>query len=587
MRSSRWGARLCAAFLSLSPLLLPPRVVAHPMGNFSINHYAAIRIGEQQIELRYVIDMAEIPTFQEMQQGGFQAEARDPRVKAYVTARAAAFARGLQLMLGGTALHLRIASESVIFPPGAGNLPTMRMSFLYSAPIPANADCTSCNLVYRDSNFAERAGWKEIIATSGAGVSMSSSSVPARDRSAELANYSTDLLNSPPQDLNAHIIFQRERPAEARSEPSTNIGAIAGHSLTPPVSQTKNPETPAASAPPPAAHSNTPRNAFTELMTERHMSLSFMLLAAFIAAGLGALHALEPGHGKTIVAAYLVGSKGTARNAFQLGLIVTASHTAGVYLLGAITMYAQKYILPERLYPFLAILSGVIIAGMGLYLVLQRFLPGAVAHSHSHTHGGHHHSHGGISHTHGDVPHSHGGISHSHDNVQHSHGDVSHSHGEVSHSHDDVSHTHGDVSHSHDDASHSHQHEGGHSHHHEHPTTNLDPRGVSARQLLLLGITGGMIPCPAALVVLLTAAALGRVGFGLFLIVCFSVGLAAVLIAMGLMAIYAGRLIANLPVEGPLIQRWLPMASAVMITVIGCVIAFRGLMTSSILQGKF
>jgi ABC-type nickel/cobalt efflux system permease component RcnA len=251
-------------------------------------------------------------------------------------------------------------------------------------------------------------------------------------------------------------------------------------------------------------------------MTERQMSLGFMLLAAFIAAGLGALHALEPGHGKTIVAAYLVGSRGTARNAFQLGLIVTGSHTAGVYLLGAITMYAQKYILPERIYPVLAILSGVVIAGMGLYLVLQRFLPSAVAHSHSHSHGG---------------------------------------------------------------IAHSHHHDGGHGHHHE-------PRGVSARQLLLLGITGGMIPCPAALVVLLTATALGRVGFGLFLIVCFSVGLATVLIVMGLMAIYAGRLIKHLPVEGPLIQRWLPMASAVMITVIGCVIAIRGLITSSILQGK-
>jgi ABC-type nickel/cobalt efflux system permease component RcnA len=186
--------------------------------------------------------------------------------------------------------------------------------------------------------------------------------------------------------------------------------------------------------------------------------------------------------------------------------------------------------LPERIYPVLAILSGVVIAGMGVYLVLQRFLPSAVAHSHSHshTHRGHHHSHGGVSHSH-------------------------------------------------------HDH---HDHHHEHAPANLDPRGVSARQLLLLGITGGMIPCPAALVVLLTATALGRVGFGLFLIVCFSVGLAAVLIVMGLMAIYAGRLIKHLPVEGPLIQRWLPMASAVMITVIGCVIAIRGLMTSSILQGK-
>ena len=322
------------------------------------------------------------------------------------------------------------------------------MSFLYNAPISANADCTPCDLVYRDLNFAERAGWKEIIATAGPGVSISGSSVPAQDRSQELANYSTDLLNSPPQDLNARVSFSREPPVEARSERRAKIGAGT------PTAPSKNLETPAASAPPSVTRSNTPRNAFTELMTERQMSLSFMLLAAFIAAGLGALHALEPGHGKTIVAAYLVGSRGTARNAFQLGLIVTASHTAGVYLLGAITMYAQKYILPERIYPVLAMLSGVVIAGMGLYLVLQGFLPSAIAQQHSHIHGGHHHSHGGVSHSHGDIAHS-------------------------------------------------HHYEGGHSHHHEHPPANLDTRGVSARQLFLLGITGGMIPCPAALVVLL------------------------------------------------------------------------------------
>ena len=113
------GEDFFALRFSMSALLLSPRVMAHPMGNFSINHYAALRIDEQQIELRYVIDMAEIPTFQEIQQGGFPAEARDQRVNTYVAARAAAFARGLQLMLGGTVLHLRMASESVIFPPGA------------------------------------------------------------------------------------------------------------------------------------------------------------------------------------------------------------------------------------------------------------------------------------------------------------------------------------------------------------------------------------------------------------------------------------------------------------------------------------
>ncbi|HEX4750460.1 MAG TPA: sulfite exporter TauE/SafE family protein [Bryobacteraceae bacterium] len=544
-RAPFWCAFLCA-----SALLLTPRTDAHPMGNFSINHYAAIHIGQQQVDLRYVIDMAEIPTFQEMQQGAFPADAQNPRVNAYVASRGVQFARGLQLMLDGRLLHLQVGSETAVFPPGAGNLPTFRMSFLYRANIPPQVDCERCELTYRDSNFDGRAGWKEIIATVGDEVSIDKSSVPAQDRSAELANYSPDLLNSPPQDLEARVTFTRELTAFAvpntrNAKPRPSVGQSVNQPVSDIAQTAPTPKDPPVSAP----RSNTPRNAFTELMNQRQISFGFMLVAAFIAAGLGALHALEPGHGKTIVAAYLVGSRGTVRHAFLLGFIVTASHTAGVYVLGAITLYAQKYILPEQIYPFLAVLSGLIIAGMGLYLVLQRSRSGGSAQLHSHSHDGHRHSHGLFGHSH---EHSHG---HSHDHAR--------------------EHTHGDVMHS-------------HHHHGEH--NDIQPaarkRGVSARQLLLLGITGGMVPCPAALVVLLSAAALGRVGFGLFLIVCFSVGLAAVLIIMGLVAIYAGRLMSRLPTEGPLIQRWLPIGSAVMITVIGCAIAIRSLIASGVLQGR-
>jgi ABC-type nickel/cobalt efflux system permease component RcnA len=107
---------------------------------------------------------------------------------------------------------------------------------------------------------------------------------------------------------------------------------------------------------------------------------------------------------------------------------------------------------------------------------------------------------------------------------------------------------------------------------------------LPARQLLVLGITGGIVPCPAALVVLLSALALHRLLFGLFLIVAFSVGLAVVLIAMGMTAVYAGRLMSQFRTEGPLIQRWLPLTSAAMISVLGCVIAVRGLMAAGIVQ---
>src|ERR1700730_9543986 len=109
----------------------------------------------------------------------------------------------------------------------------------------------------------------------------------------------------------------------------------------------------------------TPRSKFTELVSARNMSFWFLFSAALIAAGLGALHALEPGHGKTIVAAYLVGTRGTSRHAVLLGLIVTAAHTAGVYLLGGITLYASRWIVPDLLYPWLGLMSGVMMTLLG------------------------------------------------------------------------------------------------------------------------------------------------------------------------------------------------------------------------------
>ena len=301
----------------------------------------------------------------------------------------------------------------------------------------------------------------------------------------------------------------------------------------------------------------TPQSQFTELMTTRQAGLWFLVVAAFIAAGLGALHALEPGHGKTIVAAYLVGSKGTAYHAFLLGMIVTISHTAGVYALGALTLYASRYIVPEQLYPWLGAASGLIIAALGSYLFLRRYADHEVGHSHGP--GGHHHNH----------PHT-----HDHEEVhEHLHADhvPVHSHGAQSHDH----HHDSPGDHGHHDESHGHVH----AHHHHEISSD-----VSYRQLLALGITGGIVPCPAALVVLLSAVALHRIAFGLFLIVAFSVGLAAVLIGVGLLIVYARRFMTGLRTEGLLFTRWLPLTSAAVITVLGLAIAARSLITAGILQ---
>ncbi|WP_051978506.1 nickel/cobalt transporter [Edaphobacter aggregans] len=465
--------------------------LAHPMGNFSISHYAGIRIESGEVEIRYLIDMAEIPTFQEIQHSGITARSDDPNLTNYLAIRAREFGNGLKLSINGQSLRLRPVSQQVIFPPGAGNLPTMKLGFVFRAKMPEDCMTENCQLDYQDVNLADRAGWKEITVSHAQEVTLTSSTVPDHDRSGQLSNYPTDLLNSPPQDLQAKIVFAANHAKALPSSPlragTTKASSNSFHERRFEKDKTGVVPTaaPSAATLPGAAAPNieikpnqqsTPRNAFTEIMGTQHIGLEMALLAALIAAGLGALHALEPGHGKTIVAAYLVGGRGTARDAFLLGTMVTISHTAGVYLLGAVTLYAQKYILPEKLYPLMGVLSGILIAGMGLYLFLQRYAGPEFAHSHSHSHG-----------------------------------------------------------------------PGGH--YHRRPTVEQglgkpDDR-ISARQLLILGITGGMVPCPAALVVLLSALALHRVAFGLFLIVAFSIGLAAVLIGMGLAAVYAGRLVSR------------------------------------------
>jgi ABC-type nickel/cobalt efflux system permease component RcnA len=545
----------CLALIVLC-LLHGQRSFAHPMGNFSVNHYSKISVEREGIKVSYIIDLAEIPTYQELQQGNVTANVGDPAVTRFVELRGAELGRGLSLLIDGKRLPLRLVSSQVIFPAGAGGLPTMKMGFVYRADYPrveGTADPSTTlrsgrddkgeggafskdrlvaeragSLQYSDNNYPGHAGWKEIVADT---PGLISSSAPQTDRSAGLTNYPTDLLNSPPQDLSAVIHFRypvmgtsvaatiphssnevSSRPKRSAVEgPAVHTARTRAKRVAPDASTpalVTNPETLHLQA----NHQGTPRSAFTELITTRSLSLWFLITAAFIAFGLGALHALEPGHGKTIVAAYLVGSRGTARHALLLGLIVTASHTAGVFALGAITLYASRYIVPEQLYPWLGVFSGLTIAGLGGYMFLRRW--SGLDLDHSHTSG------------------------------------QLHSHWFSSRERSDVA--------------------------------PAPAKSVSLYQLFALGITGGIIPCPAALVVLLSAFALHRIGLGFFLIIAFSLGLAAVLIGFGMLMVYGRRFMARLQVNGPFTTRWLPVASAAFMTVLGAGIAVRAFLTSSV-----
>ena len=295
-------------------------------------------------------------------------------------------------------------------------------------------------------------------------------------------------------------------------------------------------------------------DALSDMLRSEELSLGLILAALALALFLGAAHGLEPGHGKTIVAAYLVGARGTVSNALFLGGVVTLTHTFSVILLGLVALFASQYVLPEQIFPYLGTASGLLIMGLGTWLLVNHLRGRGYGFGHSH--GRHHHGH---SHTH-EKEHHH---DHSHEEEHHDH-----PHGEHHHGHD---HTHEEEHH------HAHSHEEEH-HGHSHEI----PNKVTLGSLLTLGISGGIVPCPGALVILLLAVALHRIAFGLLLLVAFSVGLAAILIAIGVLIVKARPLVERFSGDGRWIQR-LPIASAVVIIVVGCVITFRTLMHSGVI----
>src|SRR5208282_3294355 len=529
MRNDNDNRRRPGIVLFLSVLILSSAAaVAHPMGNFSVNHYSKIKIGQQSIEIRYLIDMAEIPSFQEIRQFDITPKVDDPSASRYLDSQEQLLKAGISLESDSQSVRLDTISRQVAFADGAGGLPTMKIGFVFRGKLddPAGAH----RLSYFDNNFPGRAGWKEVV-VQGDGVTILSSSAPGTDRSQELTNSSSDVLNSPPQQVSALVVFRTslsepERSAAAAviatsSNRTTPRGINAAHraSAPPPPRQrqrlssgaitsgaitrgatTSSDLSDAQSSPgdiaastvallPLARAQNTPRSRFTELIsTQGKLSFWVLFSAALIAAGLGALHALEPGHGKTIVAAYLVGSRGTARHAVLLGIVVTAAHTAGVYLLGAVTLYASRYIVPEQLYPWLGTISGLSVAGLGAFIFLRHWTGETGDHSHA---PGEQHSHWFLSMFKRVVP-----------TVRADRSAISAN------------------------------------------SKSID-RTLSVRELCMLGVTGGIVPCPAALVVLVSAFSLHRIGFGLFLITAFSLGLAAVLVTVGLTMVYAKRVVAS------------------------------------------
>ena len=473
---------------------------AHPLGNFTVNHESRVEASGGQIYVRYILDLAEIPTLREADSitaaGG---------LPGWGAARAKGLAAELVLTADGKNAPLAVRSQTASRRPGAGGLTTLRLAVWYQASgLPTSG---TPRIEFKDTSFAGRLGWQEVTARGTSGASLAGSTVPVKDRSDELRTYPRDLVTTPPTittasfnwtagsgpGLVADLISQPERavPANTDAGPSSFLG---------------------------------------RLLLDRELTLPVVLVALLVAMGWGALHAVGPGHGKSMIAAYLVGTRGTVRHAVLLGVFVTLTHTISVFALGFVTLLLSEWILPERLYPWLDLAAALTVVGVGVMVVRSRLgtwrasrTPAAV-HTHSHDH---------------DHAHDHG---HSHD-----HGDGHHHH--------------------HDEHDHGHDHgPGGHTH--------LPPDDLSVRRLAAVGLGAGLVPCPSALVLLLGAISLHRIGYGIALVVAFSFGLAALVTAIGILVLYGRRLLDRIP-SRPRALTALPVVSAFAIIAVGVMLTIQ------------
>jgi nickel/cobalt exporter len=332
--------------------------LGHPLGNYTVNRAVAVTLTAEAAAVHYTIDMAEIPAFATQQtmdaNGDATLSASERRAWAQATCEAARAA--LVATLDGRTLILSAAGDPALtFPAGAGGLDTLRLECPFAAAWTLSAG--EHEVTIADQTEDGHVGWREVTMATGTWTILSSD-VPAISPSAELTAYPTATVASPPDVRSARATFR----ADGGSGPATSVAATAGG---------------------PRVTSNDP---FAALITGE-LTLPVAMLALLLAAGLGAVHALSPGHGKTLVAAYLIGSKGTFRQAVGLGATVAVTHTLGVFGLGAATLVAGELFIPERVIGWLSVASGGLVALLGIGLVWRALhAPADRTSSHAHDH---------------------------------------------------------------------------------------------------------------------------------------------------------------------------------------------------------
>jgi nickel/cobalt transporter (NicO) family protein len=345
-------ARLLALLTAVVVLAaVAPTAAAHPLGNFSVNHLTQVRISADRVEALYILDQAEIPTFQE----------RNLQPVQVLDRKRAQIVKGLRLDVNGRPVPLRVEPDAKIsFPAGQGGLKLTRVE------LPLSADVSDPRrVVFRDETFTDRVGWKAIQIKPGDGTDVRSN-VFSQDPTNGLRGYPKDTLASP--------LDQRQ---------ATFAVAPGGGTVKAPT-------------PPPdyrATTTDRSGDGFAGVFADAAAGKGVLVLLLLVAFGWGALHALSPGHGKAMVAAYLIGTRGTARHALGLGAIVTVTHTIGVFMLGFVTLLLSQYILPEDLYPWLNLTAGLLVVTVGLGVLRARIRSARVRHHHHHHHPDHGHGH--------------------------------------------------------------------------------------------------------------------------------------------------------------------------------------------------
>jgi nickel/cobalt transporter (NicO) family protein len=472
---------VAAGALSVAALLALPAApaLAHPLGNFTVNTYTGVAVRPGEVLVRYVLDLAEVPTFEEMDiiDGDRDGAASPGELRRWAGRKAGDLGAGLRLVVNGAPAPLGLASSTASVSPGQGGLSVLRLEAAYRADAPASG-----HVSLADGNFAEQIGWREVTAVGLNGRAVSGSSVPTRSVSDELRAYPDDLLSNPLDVTEATFSFA---PGDAGEGAAAGGGGSTGRGP------------------------GTAGGGFASLVSHPELSVGVVLLSLALALGFGALHALAPGHGKTLMAAYLVGAGARPRQAVAVGAAVAVMHTASVLGLGVVILSAQRVFPAERAYPWLGLGAGVTALALGAWLLISRLQVWSADRDQDRAHAA--------------------GEDHRHDRA----------------------------------------------HDHVHVPLPAGTSLLSRRGLAALAVSGGLLPSPAALLVLLGAVALHRVAYGLVLIAAFSIGLAGALTAVGVLAVRARDLVSR-GIGGRLV-RGLPIASSAVIVAVGAVLTLRAI----------